>query len=106
MTKQVTHTQGEWIVNDGIRNQLYVEVTGGGFICDMQLDATETGKGQVLSDARLIAAAPELLEALKELYKQCAMIHMYGGDASNSKEGALAIQRGLDVIAKAEGRAS
>lgn len=53
----------------------------------------------------LRAAAPELLEALKDLYAQCAMIHKYGGEACNQREANAAIARGLAAIAKAEGRA-
>lgn len=64
-----THTQGKWIVNDKIRNQLYVERQDGGFVCDLQLDAAADGVESVKRDARLIAAAPELLDVVKRLVK-------------------------------------
>lgn len=63
----MTHTKGPWKIVDTIRNQLYVEAVAGGFICDMQLNEAETGQGRVLADARLIAAAPAMQEALERL---------------------------------------
>ena len=68
--------------------------------------------------AALIAAAPEtaverdrlkeinaeLLGALKELFKHCAMIHNTWGDGSNQKEADAAISNAKAIIAKAEGK--
>ena len=48
------------------------------------------------------AAAPELLEALKALFKECAMIHKYGGSDCNQKQSDAAIKDGQDAITKAE----
>ena len=55
-------------------------------------------------DAALVAAAPELLDALKGLFEHCAMIHRVWGDGSNQKEADAAIAAGKAAIAKAEGR--
>ena len=52
----------------------------------------------------LIAAAPELLKALKALYEHCAMVHKHWGDGSNQREADNAIKSGFTAIAKAEGR--
>jgi len=57
-------TKGPWHVNDKIRDELYVEYKGG-FICDMQCSDTEKQEAEVRANARLIAAAPELLAALQ-----------------------------------------
>jgi len=51
----------------------------------------------------LIASAPELLVALEGLFKECAMIHKYGGDACNQKEADLAIDNAKKAISKAKG---
>ena len=57
------------------------------------------------ADARLIAAAPELLEALRGLFEHCAMVHNQWGDNSNQKEADNAIKAARAAISKAEGRA-
>lgn len=49
------------------------------------------------------ATAPELLEALQRLFKQCAMVHKHWGDGSNQKESDSAIAAALAAIAKATG---
>lgn len=55
------------------------------------------------SNARLIAAAPDLLEALKALFENCCMIHSHWGDGCNQKEADAAIRAAKAAIAKAEG---
>lgn len=61
-------------------------------------------RDEMLANARLIAAAPELLDALKGLFEHCTMIHRVWGDGSNQKEADAAIAAGKAAIAKAEGR--
>jgi hypothetical protein len=56
------------------------------------------------ANANLIAAAPELLETMKNLFEQCAMIARYGGTDCNTKEADKAILAAKAAIAKAEGR--
>lgn len=66
------------------------------------LDFNRTDRDEeVEANARLIAAAPELLEALQELFEQCSMVHKYWGDGSNQKESDSAITAALAAIAKA-----
>lgn len=52
------------------------------------------------------AVAPDiecdLLVAMKAMFKECAMIHKYGGDCYNGKQAAAAIKAGRDAMAKAE----
>lgn len=55
-------------------------------------------------NANLIAAAPELLEALKGIFEQCALVHKRWGDGNNLREATAAIDTARAAIAKAEGR--
>jgi hypothetical protein len=59
------------------------------------------GGNDTKADARLIAAAPELLEALQGLFAQCAMVHRYWGDNGNAKQADDAIKAARAAIAKA-----
>jgi hypothetical protein len=54
--------------------------------------------------ARLLASAPELLDALKGLYEHCTLIHKHWGEGDNTKQANAAIIAGYDAIANAEGR--
>ena len=56
------------------------------------------------ANARLIAAAPELLQAILDLFRECAIVHKYWGDGANTKEADAAIKRAKDAIAKATGQ--
>ena len=51
----------------------------------------------------LIAAAPDLLEALESLFENCAMVHKKWGDDFNQKEADAAIKQAKAAIAKAKG---
>lgn len=53
------------------------------------------------ANARLIAAAPELLSALEALFENCVMIHKYGGSADNTKEADEAINAARAAIQNA-----
>lgn len=93
------HTPGPWRVNDINRNT----VTSGMMIISK---CTSTGllfTEEDKANARLIAAAPELLEALKGLYEHCAMIHKVWGEGNNQHQADEAIKAGKQAIAKAEG---
>lgn len=69
MTHETKHTEGPWHVNAAIRNRLYVE-TDSLFICDMQFqDASEDDKETIEANARLIAASPELLDAVMQVLR-------------------------------------
>lgn len=103
------HTQGPWTIREtrdgmtvrhkGRRLEIVAPCEGGG---EMVIVGKHTGLDCLRSaNARLIAAAPDLLCAMKELFEQCAMIHRYGGDGCNQKEADAAIKAGLAAIAKA-----
>ena len=74
MSKPHTHTPGPWVINDRIRGKLYVEASIGGLVCDMQLEeladlSKPDAVALIHADAHLIAAAPEMLEALQHVRK-------------------------------------
>lgn len=53
------------------------------------------------ANARLIAAAPELLAALQSLFDHCAMVHKHWGEGCNQKQADAAIAAGRAAIIKA-----
>ena len=59
---------------------------------------------EITQNGHLIAAAPDMLEALKGLFEHCAMVHKHWGDGDNTKQADAAIKAGEAAIAKAEGR--
>lgn len=66
-------------------------------------EAGTIGKIYREENARMVAAAPDLLEAMENLFKECAMIHKYGGEIYNQKEADAAIAAAKAAIAKAKG---
>ena len=93
------HTPGPWkstVYHNSENGDTRIEIESAGQpyrICRVHLDNT--------ANARLIAAAPELLEALENLYRHCAMIHSQWGEGSNQREADAAIAAGHAAIAKA-----
>jgi hypothetical protein len=55
------------------------------------------------ANARLIVAAPELLDALEGLFRECEMVHKHWDDGSNNKQADSAIAAARLAIAKAKG---
>lgn len=65
------------------------------------------GESQEISrqaTAQLLIAAPEMLDALENLFKECVMIHRYGGESSNVKAADKAVKAAQAAILKAKGR--
>ena len=95
------HTPGPWKE----KRKLAIYSADDEPICAVFPAETE---GQSAADARLIAAAPDLLEALRGLIDQleAAGIHIPGEDSGqwHGAEG-LSFSRAIEAIAKAEGRA-
>ena len=59
--------------------------------------------GSTQANARLIAAAPDLLAALESLFEHCAMVHKQWGDGDNTRQADAAINAARAAIAKATG---
>ena len=113
MTTKHTHTQGPWCIHRAYANAQTIAVTdddgkswefthtyisqGEKIIAEVQHQSKASGwphvhnVDEMWANARLIAAAPELLEALRNL------THPMASDED--------LQHALAVIAKAEGRA-
>ena len=108
-TTQARHTPGPWKLFDGRSSsrgegQLVI----GAFDCARQaapriawVNETTPQMNQFTPDARLIAAAPDLLEALKAVFEHCEMVHNRWGEDSNLTEANAAIAAGRAAIAKA-----
>lgn len=83
------HTQGEWIANDG---QIYPQETGKTLALIPYYD-TEDEEQQ--ANARLMAAAPELILAIKNL------MDAEGGEAGDNEAQQLAWRNAEQAIYKA-----
>ena len=92
------HTPGPWVMDDAQPGDLFRHVLHGngdsfGYICRISTN----GNANADADARLIAAAPELLEALQRLSAQCERLRMAWQLESDAERTARV------VIAKAIG---
>lgn len=78
MSETAKHTPGEWVREgltiyaldeSGTNNRFYTQVQGGWSWRSLNCNGggTRTSEEELEANARLIAAAPEMLEALKEL---------------------------------------
>lgn len=93
------HTPGPWKYWNGIILDHNGDMDEGKQVCIVSKYGEEHD-----ANARLIAAAPEMLEALQNLYLHCAMIHTHWGDGCNQKESDAAIKAGKLAINKALGK--
>lgn len=57
----------------------------------------------IAGNAQLLAAAPDLLAALEDLFEHCAMVHKHWGEGDNSKAADAAQKAALAAIVKARG---
>ncbi len=95
------HTPGPWFVNGHENYTKYVEARiGGGLLQEVAACGPTEQQEQQEANARLMAAAPELLEALQ------GMIEVYGGQynddcLSKSSTELELIQQARAAIAKA-----
>lgn len=108
-----THTPGPWSVfNPRLRTnptkeaRLLVLHPDGERLIARCNEGFSNSKGTLAieereANARLIAAAPELLAALEALFANCSMIHNVWGDGCNRKQADAAIAAARAAIAKA-----
>lgn len=111
MSTNTKHTPGQWHIGSGNgegsifadngRTRLEIGGTTLYPICQVNRKWEDE---EDEANARLIAAAPELLQAILDLFRECAMVHKYWGDGANTKEADAAIKRAKDAIAKATGQ--
>jgi hypothetical protein len=96
---KTTHTPGPWsaTIYAGAFDQAIVK-SETDTICRVHGQQNR----QHEANALLIAAAPELLEILQGLYKECAMIHKYGGEICNQKEADAVINTGKALLERFE----
>jgi hypothetical protein len=98
------HSPGPWEVKLNYDNMLHEELPGRHTVKDA--DGWNVARIWELTNseanARLIAAAPDMLKALKSLFENCEMVHKYWGDGGNAKEANEAIAAARTAIAKAE----
>jgi hypothetical protein len=101
------HTPGPWVVDEANTNLVARLVNGVyEYVCEVEpssFSTRECSQDQEEADARLIAAAPDLLEALKDMHSGWKYIRethgdLYGVGWDRSQGKAEA------AIAKAEGK--
>jgi hypothetical protein len=93
------HTPGPWEISRGAQNDPFsIEASA----CTVAHIKTTPRKWSPEANAHLIAAAPDLLEALEDLISAGAAVHHYLGQATG-KIHADALQKARAAIAKAEG---
>jgi hypothetical protein len=95
-----THTPGPWHINDHTPYQgIFVSTEDYSPVCEIIPQAgIEAGIGRMRADGNLIAAAPTLLQALRDIAAETT--HFDSEEIIASIQGICAI-----AIAKAEGRA-
>lgn len=59
---------------------------------------------EVEANCDLIIKAPEMYQALHDLFEQCAMTHKYWGENCNREQADDAIRRGQELLDQIEGR--
>lgn len=103
------HTPGPWnSIAYGKTTKGEIIIAGGKEFSNLLAEVyKQKNEDSQEANARLIAAAPELLEALKSLYENCSMIHNQWGEGANQKQADEAIRKGKEAIRKAtEGQQS
>jgi hypothetical protein len=82
------HTPGPWSVDDP--HQIWAE-SAGEYVAITRVEDWDTiPREQAEANARLIAAAPELLEALKAMLTNWEEAPAYGSDAAAKARAAIA----------------
>ncbi len=96
-------TKGPWAVDDG----LVISASHGRLSIAEAHDHSETSadhtEEEAQANARLIAEAPAMYQALKALFDNCAMIHKFGGDVCNRKQANETIASAKAIISRIDG---
>lgn len=96
------HTLGPWLIKKASNGDIGIYNKGAACVlaeCFSDINCVDENNPHTEANAKLIAAAPELLKALK------AVINRFGEPYLNSNLGTLnesAIKRAVEVIKKAE----
>lgn len=91
---EMTHTPGPWHTVDSTFGNIFVESSSDGSVCKV------AQKKNMVANAQLITAAPDLLEALRVMVDHASEKYPH----FEAERGTKDIQQALDAIAKAEGR--
>lgn len=104
---QAKHTPGPWVVRTIDQSLATVETANGEFIItnagQLRADDWKTEHAERKANAALMAAAPELLEALQMLLKESSVAFQASGFPAYMQESVI---RSRSAIAKATGGAS
>lgn len=119
MTTGTEHTSGPWTIGDVCKKEselmVYCDDSLGSRVADCSTSGHGISVEQDIANARLIAAAPELLEGMKDLYRAYVSLLEAGrdqiatyGDQCDSVEvmerGDPWLKKARNAIAKAEGK--
>lgn len=99
------HTPGPWFTTPSMPTRVLKQFRGGKIANELvcRTDYAWATEGERRANARLIAAAPELLEALESVLKNYVSL-VNSGDAGNwNPEEEPEVQAALAAIAKATG---
>jgi len=102
-----THTKGPWKVLENARGNGKICVTTANgapvhaVLCEIDVKSVATDDATRLANARLIAAAPDLLAALSRIVGDHADL----GEIDLSTDERAALDQGREAIRKAEGNA-
>lgn len=88
-------TKGEWVLNE--KHLTIVDESGMGIAQEHGISNTANWK----ENARLIAAAPDLLKALQECMGELYLIHSQYGDKQNARDHSNALTISEKAIEKA-----
>lgn len=97
------HTPGPWVHRTRLDHGANIGTETGYAVCDMAYDYSSLPREELKADARLICAAPELLEALKAIKPFIPKTSASEGGAAKHSENVRAADMVRAAIAKATG---